>query len=200
MIQIVLIDDHPLAVNGIGAWLSGTGRFAVSGAAGSLAEARSLLGRLDPPPQIIILDLSMGQEDGLDFIPVLEEICEARNIPQPGILICSMYEDPFLIQRAFNAGASAYVSKSADFTEIISAIDAILAGKKYVNEKYQILDPKIWAALTPRESEIVSLLKRSMNNRQIARSLGLNLRTIENHLAHIYVKTGATSRQELVEL
>ena len=200
MISIVLIDDHPLAVNGIGAWLSGTGRFAIAGTAGSLGEAVCLFEDIYPMPEIVILDLSLGQEDGLEVIPVLEEICETRKIPQPGILICSMHEDPFLIQRAIKAGAAAYVSKSADFTEIIAAIDAILDGKKYVNAKYQILDPKPWAALSRRESEIVSLLKRSMNNKQIARSLGLNVRTIENHLVHIYIKTGASSRQELKDL
>ena len=200
MIQIVLIDDHPLAVNGIGTWLSGTGRFAVSGAAGSLADARSLLVNLGSLPDIIILDLSLGTEDGLEIIPALKEICAARKAAQPGILICSMYEDPFLIQRAFDAGASAYISKSADFGEIIAAIDAILAGKNYLDAKYQLQNPNLWADLTPRESEIVSLLKRSMNSRQIASTMGLSIRTIENHLAHIYVKTGTASRQELMEL
>ena len=201
MISIALIDDHPLAINGIGAWLSNTGRFTIAGTAGTLAEARALLKKLDPLPEIIILDVSLGAEDGLEFIPTLKEISAKRDAPLPGILVCSMYDDPFLVQRAIELGASAYVAKTADSGEIITAIDAILAGNTYVNNKYRIKAPnQLWSKLTPRENDIMALIKRSFSNRQIARRLGLSIRTIENHLAHIYVKTETASREELMEL
>jgi NarL family two-component system response regulator LiaR len=202
MIDIFLIDDHPLAINGIGSWLGNTGRFAVAGTAGTLAEAHSALEKLDPLPQVVILDVSLGAEDGLEFIPALKEICAKKPAAVlPRILVCSMYEDPFLVKRALSEGANAYVAKSADASEIITAIDAILSGKTYVNEKYKIKEPKsAWSALTLRENEIVSLIKRSMSNRQIAKQMGLSIRTVENHLSHIYVKTGASSRSELFDL
>jgi NarL family two-component system response regulator LiaR len=201
MIPIALIDDHPLAASGIGAWLCATGRFAICGTARNLADARSLLERLNPLPKIIILDVSLGAEDGLAFIPVLHEICLQKNAPLPGILVCSMYEDPFLIQHAMDSGAGAYVAKSAESAEIITAIDAILAGNKYINAKYQMqTSSKAWSVLSRRENEIVTLLKRSMNTRQIAKQLGLSQRTVENHLSHIYVKTNTASRAELIKL
>ena len=201
MIQIVLVDDHPLAINGIGAWLSSTGRFAIAGTAGTLAEARSLFERIEAMPEIVILDISLGPEDGLDLIPALKKVCTERAAPMPGILVCSVYEDPFLIQRALDLGAEAYVSKSAESGEIISAIDAILVGECYVNPKYHTgFRRKAWTVLSPRENEIVSLVKRSMSNAQIAKHLGLSARTIENHLAHIYVKADVASREELMKI
>jgi NarL family two-component system response regulator LiaR len=201
VISIVLIDDHPLAINGIGAWLKGTGAFAIAGTAGTLAEAGALMKRLEPLPAVVILDISLGAEDGLDFIPALREICAKRKAALPGILVCSMYEDAFLIQRAMDLGARAYVPKSADLSEILTAIDALLAGDTYINPKYQPQAPgKNWQTLTRRENEIVSLIKQSLSAKDIAQRLSISLRTVENHLAHIYVKTGATSREELFNL
>jgi DNA-binding NarL/FixJ family response regulator len=198
MLSIALIDDHPLAVNGIGAWLSATGRFAIAGTAGTLAEASALLEQLDPLPAIVILDISLGTEDGLDFIPVLKDICLKKNKTPPYVLVCSMYEDPFLIKNVMDSGAQAYVSKSAKLGEIITAIDAILAGNIYINPKYKIETQEY--ALTHRENDIVFMVKQSLSNRQIADRLKISVRTVENHLAHIYVKTKTVSRGELFNL
>ncbi len=190
MISIVLIDDHPLATNGIGAWLNGTGRFTVCGTAKNLAEASALMEKPGKLPEIIILDISLGAEDGLDFIPKLKEICAKRNVSVPGILVCSMYEDPFLIQRAIDQGARAYVSKSAESGEILTAIDALLKGGSYINPRYNIEKPKhSWSLLTRRENEIVACIKQNMNNKQIAKRLNIAVRTVENHVSHIYYKT-----------
>ena len=208
MISIVLIDDHPMLTGAIGAWLEAAGRFSIAGSAASLAEARTLIKKLDPMPQIVILDISMGikkqdavQEDGLIFIPELKNICNERKIPMPGVLICSMYEDPFLVRRAMDLGARAYVAKSAAADEISAAIDAILAGKTYTSVKSKIQNQKkAFLALTRRENEIVSLVKQSLSNQQIAKMLCINNHTVENHLKNIYEKTGVTSRKELFDL
>ena len=69
----MLIDDHPLAINGIGAWLCGTGRFTICGTAENLAQAVSLIEGMNVLPEIIFLDISLGEEDGLDFIPILKK-------------------------------------------------------------------------------------------------------------------------------
>ena len=201
MISIALIDDHPLAVNGIGAWLIGTGRFTIAGTAGTLAEAEKLMNLLEALPQIVILDISLGEEDGLELIPSLRDIYEKRNVPLPGILVCSMYEDPFLIKQAIDSGVKAYVPKSADSSEILKAIDALLEGNTYINPKYKITAPKQpWTILTRRENEIVSLLKRNFSTKQIAKRLFISIRTVENHLANIYEKTGFGSKDDLKNL
>ena len=201
MIKIALIDDHPLAINGIGAWLKSTGKFDIAGSAGTLAEAGALMERLDPLPAVIILDISLGTEDGLEFIPALKEICARRKAVLPGILVCSMYEDTFLIQRAMELGARAYIPKSAESDEILIAIDALLAGESYINQKNKPREQKQnWQNLTRRENEIVSLIKQSLSAKEIAKRLKISLRTVENHLVHIYTKTDTTSREELFYL
>jgi NarL family two-component system response regulator LiaR len=201
MITIALIDDHPLAINGIGAWLKGTGKFEIAGAAGTLADAAALMERLDPLPAIVILDISLGAEDGLECIPMLKALCVKRKAALPGLLIWSMYEDPFLIQRAVDLGARAYVPKSADASEILSAVDALLAGDVYINQKYKLQKHKQNVqALTRRENEIVSLVKQSFSAKKIAKRLKISLRTVENHLTHIYTKTDTKSREELFNL
>ena len=208
MTSIVLIDDHPMLTNAISVWLETAGRFTIAGTAASLAEARTLMKELDPLPQIVILDISMGsgkqsavQEDGLTFIPELKKICKERKAPMPDVLVCSMYEDPFLVQRAMDLGAKAYVAKSAVAEEITAAIDAILAGETYTSVKVKTQNKnKTFLALTRRENEIVSLVKQSLTNQQIAKMLGLSNRTIENHLQSIYEKTGVASREKLISL
>jgi NarL family two-component system response regulator LiaR len=201
MISIVLIDDHPLALSGIGAWLSATGRFTLAGAAKTLAESSALLESLEKLPEIVILDISLGPEDGLDFIPMLKEICKKRKAPMPYILICTMYEDPFLIQRAINSGAQGYVPKSAEPGEILIAIDALLKDGVFINQKYLVnTQQQIWSILSRRESQILTLVKQNMSNKQIAKLLNLNLRTVENHLSRAYLKTGVSSREELFDL
>jgi len=207
MISIALIDDHPLAINGIGAWLKSTGKFEIVGTAGTLADADKLMKRLDPLPVIIILDISLGEEDGLEFIPALKKICAARKAALPGILVCSMFEDPFLIQWAIDLGARAYVSKSAGADEMIAAIDTLLGGGTYINQKYKPQTKKqneqvkhLLNILTSREKEIVSLIKQSLQTKEIAKRLGISHRTVENHIVHIYTKTGLSLRKDLYEL
>jgi len=208
MISIVLIDDHPMLTKTVGAWLESTGRFTIAGAAASLSAARKLMKKLVPMPQIVILDISMGsgnkaaiQEDGLTFIPELKKICEERKTPVPDILVCSMHEDHFLVQRALDLGAKGYIAKSAVAEEITAAIDAILAGETYTNVKSKKKDhKKAFHALTPREKEIVALVKQSLTNQDIAKMLGLFERTVERHLGNIYEKTGAASRKGLIGL
>ena len=199
MTSIVLIDDHPMLTNTLGAWLTATGRFTVAGTAGNLTEARSLMERLDPLPHIIILDISLSKDDGLTFIPQLKKICAKRKENTPGILVCTMHEDPFIVKLAMDLGAAAYVAKSAESGEILAAIDALLAGKTYHSPQNEMQKP-IPPALTRREKEIISLVKQTLSNLQIAQRQNMSVRTVEKHLEHIYSKLNVKSREALIRL
>jgi DNA-binding NarL/FixJ family response regulator len=206
MIPVVLIDDHPLMSSGIGAWLSASGRFSIAGTAETLAQARTLMANINPFPQIVILDISLEKENGLEFIPEIKQLSEKRKAPAPGIVICSMHEDLFLIRQAMELGAAAccaavFVAKSAGTSEILTAIDAALAGNTYVNPKYKIHEQHhAFASFTPREKEIIALRKQSLTNQHIAERLHISIRTVESHLAHIYEKAGVASWEELINL
>ena len=98
-------------------------------------------------------------------------------------------------------GAKAFISKSAKSSEIITAIDALLEGGTYINPMYKLENlNQAFTLLSRRENEIVALVKRNLNNRQIAKRLCLSLRTVENHITRIYIKTGAKSRDGLINL
>jgi NarL family two-component system response regulator LiaR len=201
MIPIVLIDDHPVLTGTLGAWLAATGRFSIAGTAEDLTQAETLLNSLDPLPQIVILDIRLEKENGLAFISEIKKISEKRETPMPRILVCSAYEDPYLIQQALELGAAGFVAKSAVTGEILTAIDAILAGKTYVHSKYHIGEQSnVFNSLTPREKEIITLRKQSLTNEEIAEQEGISLRTVESHLTHIYHKTGVSTWEELCDL
>jgi DNA-binding NarL/FixJ family response regulator len=98
-------------------------------------------------------------------------------------------------------GAKAFVAKSSVSGEIITAIDAILAGETYTSVKSKPQEnKKIFITLSQRENEIVALVKQSLTNQEIAKMLGVNDRTVERHLCNIYEKTSVSSRKELFEL
>jgi NarL family two-component system response regulator LiaR len=187
--------------NGIGAWLSATGRFSIAGTAENLSQAGTLLAQLDSLPHIVILDVRLEKESGLDFISEIKKISGKRKEAVPRILVCSVFEDPLLIQQAIELGADGYVPKSSGTGEIITAIDAILAGKIYVNPKYRIEEHNhILDSLTPREKEIIVLRKQSLTNEEIAERQEISVRTVEHHLEHIYSKTGVKSWEGLNNL
>jgi DNA-binding NarL/FixJ family response regulator len=207
MIPILLVDDHQMVASAIAAWLKADRRFCIAGIATTLAQARSLMEELVPPPQIIILDISLGKEDGLTLIPELKILCEKRKTPIPGVLVWSMHEDPFIIQRAMDKGACAYVPKSANPEEFLAAIEAILNGVPYIYTEYQkrkeqqqdgIQQDSV--KLTSRENEIAALVKQSLSARQIAERLGISTRTVQKHLERIYIKTETSSWEELHNL
>jgi NarL family two-component system response regulator LiaR len=202
MIPILLIDDHQMVTSALSAWLCADGRFFIAGTAATLEQARKLMERLDPLPQIIILDVSLGKEDGLTLIPEIKTLCEKRKAPLPGILIWSMYEDHFLIQRAMDMGAAAYVAKSAKSEEFLAAIEAILSGVHHIKAEYQTRkeQQKDRFRLTSRENEIAALVKQSLTTGQIAERLGISARTVEKHLERIYFKTETSSWEELHNL
>jgi DNA-binding NarL/FixJ family response regulator len=202
MIPILIIDDHQMVTSALSAWLCAEGRFFIAGTATTLDQARSLLEQLDPMPKIIVLDVSLGKEDGLALIPEIKTLCEKRKAPLSGILVWTMHEDPFLIQRAMELGASAYVAKSAKSEEFLAAIEAMLSGVPYVNTEYQKRKEQQQDIfkLTSRENEIATLVKQSMTAPLIAKRLGINIRTVEKHLERIYIKTETSSWEELHNL
>jgi NarL family two-component system response regulator LiaR len=202
-LQVLLIDDHPLLSYGLVSCLEETGRFYVCGQAGSLEKARQLIKELTSLPSLIILDILLGEENGLDFLPFLQDFCKTKNIPQPPVLVCSVLEDPFRIQTALKLGACGYVPKTGDKAELLHAIDTVLGGKVYITGRHTVkLDESSvsFAELTKREREVLNLIKLNKTNREIATALAINIRTVENNISKIYFKTVASNRQELLTL
>jgi len=202
--NVLLIDDHPLINRGLASFLEETGRFKVCGQVNSLSEARRFIEKHETGfPNLIILDILLGEENGLDFLPFLENFCKREKFSKPPVLICSVLEDTFRIQTAFKLGADGYILKTGDMTELLRAIDTVLAGEKYAADVYNIKQSEVsgkYSYFTKREIEILDLIKQNKTNQQIAKIMFLSIRTVENHISNIYIKTGKENRLELIKL
>jgi NarL family two-component system response regulator LiaR len=200
---ILLIEDHPLTRHGLAACLEDTGRFSVTGAAASLAEGQRCIEKAGSLPDLVILDILLEMENGLEFIGFLKTFCKIRRIAVPAVLVCSIFEDPFRVRTALSMGAGGYIAKSASEEELLRAIDTVLAGGEYINPRLKLkIDqaPDVYAKFTRRERQILIMIKQNYTNQRIARELGISLRTVENHISHIYLKTGYFTRQELMDI
>ncbi|MDR1390048.1 MAG: response regulator transcription factor [Treponema sp.] len=200
--SILVIEDHPLTRHGLVACLEDTGRFSIAGTAGSLDEGRRFITDAPGLPDIIILDILLGGENGLKFIDFLKEFREIHGLNMPAVLVCSVFEDPFRIRTALQMGAAGYISKSAGEEELLRAIDTVLSGKEFVDPRLKFIisrAPGVYGKFTRREREILTLVKQNYTNQRIARELAISLRTVENHISHIYLKTNTSTRQELME-
>jgi len=206
--EVLLIDDHPMLNAGIVSILEKTGVFTVTGQAQSLQEAVNIIEKSDTLPSLIILDLLLGEDNGLDFLPLLKNICYRKKIQgvsadQPPVLVCSALGDSFKIQTALKLGAAGFLSKTSGKDELLAAINTILGGKVYIsselNSKLNI-NTTLYAKFTKREVVVINLLKANKTNKQIAVSMSINQRTVENYISKIYFKTGFSSREEIQKL
>jgi len=205
MTKVMLIDDHPVTNKGLAACLEETGRFTVCAEATTLADAKRNIEEATPGglPSVVILDVILGDENGLDFLPFLENHCRANGLPRPAVLICSVLEEPFRIQTAMKLGASGYVSKAESEAELIAAIDTLLRGEIHLSDRHSVRAMRtlgLYERLSKRELKVFELLKQNKSNNEIAAELCLSVGTVRNHVSNIYFKTETNNRQELLKL
>ena len=153
-------------------------------------------------PDVILLDVVMPDQSGLEIIPTL-----LQENPGVRILVLSMQDDPQYVREAFAAGARGYVLKEAADNEVVAAVREVASGGRYVHPE---LGARLVAAeseerrraeedpLSERESEVLRLLALGHTNQEIAKQLFISVRTAETHRAHIMQKLHLTSRADLV--
>ena len=156
-------------------------------------------------PQVLVLDLSMPDLDGIEVTKQIKPMFPALRI-----LILTLHEDEALLRAALKAGASGYILKGAAEAELIFAIRTIMRGELYVDPSMVrrllsdepspavrlVVNPP--ESLTPRETEVLKLIVQGYTNRQIAEELNISIRTAETHRANLSDKLGLHSRVELV--
>ncbi len=200
--RVLIADDHAVVRAGLRALLGAEPSLELVGEASGGVEAVELALRLRP--DILLLDMSMPDQDGL---AVTRQV--RAQVPAARILILTVHEDVGLLREAIKAGASGYVVKRAAEAELIAAIATVLRGDLYVDPALlpSLLGeeaPKAAAEedarepLTPRESEVLRLIAQGYTNRQIGEALTLSVRTVEGHRANLSAKLGMHSRVELV--
>ncbi len=205
MESILLIEDHASLRQALALMLEEKTGFVVAGQAGTLAEAQALLGHFD----VAILDPGLPDGDGLSLIPKLHAANPHRkNSPGCAVLVLTASLDRELFVRAIEAGAAGFLHKTAGVYEIIDAVRRLCAGEALISpdEISNILDlaqrrrgsdPVTRAAvesLTSREKQVLRALADGLNNKEIARRLGITVETERNYLSSIFSKLGVHSR------
>lgn len=203
--RIFIVDDHPLVRELLGNLLRLQPDFLVIGAAGDPASA--LKAMLSQPPDLAIVDLTLERGSGLDLIKDLR-----NQLPAVRIVVLSMHEELTDVERAFRAGASAYVMKRESTGQIVEAIRQVLAGKIFANPSMlaQLTtrlmqrggnvsqDPA--EVLSDRELEVFRRLGEGRSTRDIADAMGISLKTVQSYCARIKEKVGAPDLQALTRL
>lgn len=199
-ITVMVADDHAILRTGLRLLLEAEEGVSVVAEAGDVpAVLRKVRGHR---PRVLILDLNLPGTSGLAAIP---SILEAS--PETRIVVLTMQDDPVFAREAFRAGALGYVLKEAADTEVVTAVRCAAEDQTYVNPGLGVrlatqgagLSDQP-AALSVRETEVLTLIAEGYTNGEIASRLSLSVRTVESHRAHIHRKTGRTTRAELVAL
>jgi len=201
-IRVLIADDHAVVRSGLRALLRIDRGIEVVGEAANGVEALNLAEALRP--DVVLLDVTMPPENGLQTARQLKE-----RLPELFVLILTMHEDEGLLHEALRVGASGYVIKRAEESEILHAIHSVSRGDIYVHPAMTraLLHQPVTTehrrgspaeALTAREIDVMRLLVKGNTNRQSADLLGVSIRTIENHRANLMAKLGLSSRVELV--
>jgi two-component system response regulator NreC len=201
-IRILIADDHAVVRSGLRRLLQADPDLEVIGEAKDGTEALRLAETLHP--DTVLLDITMPPENGIKTAKRLKE-----KHPDLVVLFLTMHEDESLLHEALRAGASGYLIKRAEESEILQAIHATNRGDIYVHPSMTraLLHKPVTTehrrglraiALTRRELDVLRLLAKGNTNRQIADLLRLSTRTVENHRANLMGKLGLVSRVELV--
>jgi two-component system, NarL family, response regulator NreC len=193
-ISIVLADDHAVVRAALKALLEGQADFAVIGEAADIASARASV--LDLSPRVLILDVNLPDGLAVDAVAGLRE-----EAPETEIVLLTMERDMTLARRAVDSGARGYLFKDAAHLELIDAVRHAAEGRDYLPAAVAAGLKQEGAAeravLSPRETEVLRLMALGYTNREIAEQLGLSVRTVETHRAHVQQKLGLDSRPEL---
>ena len=167
--------------------------FRVVGEADDGAKALALFRRLKP--DVLLLDVTMPGMDGIETLRQLR-----AEHPEARVLMLSSSEAEEDIVHSFHAGASGYVTKTARPAELAAAIHAVHAGQRVMSAAVErrLAEQSAGSPLTPRETEVLVLLRQGMSNPDIARLLAITRHTAKAHVAAILVKLEATDRAAAV--
>lgn len=184
--RIFLTDDHPAVLEGLSMLLA-LERHTICGVASSRAE---LWERLDGSgADIVLVDLGLCDESGLDLIP---ELC-TRGLPA---LVYTMHEDASTVRRALERGASGYVTKRETSAVLLAAVVQVLRGERFISPRaaaslqgFAETAPDAPArSLSEREQQILALLARGETNADIAATLQVGVRTVETYYSRMVDK------------
>ena len=205
-IRVLVVDDHALFRRGLEIVLAEEPDIRVIGEAGDGAEA--VLKAADLLPDIILMDVRMPRRSGIEACTSIKEV-----VPSAKIIMLTISDDEADLYDAIKAGASGYLLKEISIDEVAAAIRSVAGGQSLISpsmasklltefatmikkgdERQQVPAPR----LTDRELEVLKLVAKGLNNRDIAKELFISENTVKNHIRNILEKLQLHSRMEAV--
>ncbi|MGE0008696.1 MAG: response regulator [Parvibaculaceae bacterium] len=197
--RVIIVDDHPLFRAALKQALSGAFKGIELDEAGTLDAVTGRLDR-DSDVDLVLLDLKMPGVQGLSGLMFLR-----AQYPAVPIAVVSASDEPHIIRRALDLGASGFIPKSLAVEDMRKAVTAILAGGIWAPEaaspaadgETEALARRV-ATLTPQQMRVLMMLKEGLLNKQIAFQLGVSEATVKAHVSAILQKLDVSSRTQAV--
>lgn len=205
LVRILLVEDHPIVAEGLRLTLSRQGDLSVVGTVETVADAARLAGELKP--DVVLLDYHLPDGTGA-------EAARAIRMAAPGAVLVMLTADTGdeAMLAAIEAGVSGYVLKSEAIADIAGALRRAVAGEMLVpaaalsgllgrqrqRAQRDARRQELRERLTPRETEVLQLMARGLDNRTIAGQLGISVATVRVYVQNLIEKLGAHSRLEAV--
>ena len=205
-IRILIVDDHTLVRDGIRALLMLASDIEVVGEACNGMEAMEKIKEL--LPDVVLLDLAMPIMNGLDTTRKIR-----KDFPRTKVLALTQYDDSEYVVPVIEAGARGFVTKSAAFSELASAIQAVAHGDSYLSPsatnalieecQQKVVSPSgdkdAYQSLTEREHEVLKLVVEGYTAREIAGMLYISTKTVEWHKTSLMNKLNIHNKTELIK-
>jgi NarL family two-component system response regulator LiaR len=201
-VRILVVDDHVVTRLGVVSLLEEQPEFEVVGEAGSCRECREKAAALKP--DLVILDLEMGDCGGVEAIEQLEEAA-----PEARVVIFTAHVNHRLVSEVIGTGALGYVPKSASPRHLVDAVRTVCAGGAYLEPSVSSLvigklsrrnGRTSQTELSVRESSVLRLLAEGKRNKEIADALFITERTVKFHVSALMQKLDAGNRTEAVNI
>ena len=194
-IRVLVVDDHPVYRDGVADALGDEADLEVVGTAADGAEAQDLVRSVQP--DVVLMDLQMPGTDGVE---ATRAIVAAELGAQ--VLVLTSFSDSERIVAALDAGAVGYLLKDADPDDVIEGVRAVGRGESPLHPKAarELLmarsRPNEKPQLTPREVDVLRLVRLGLANKQIGRRLGISERTVKAHLTSAFQRIGVQDRTQ----
>ena len=202
MTRVLIVDDHPVFRDGLAGLLATLPEVEVTGTAGTAEQALAAI--TQTTPDVVLMDINLPGASGIEATRRAAQIA-----PGTAVLVITMVDDDDTVFAALAAGARGYVLKGASADEIAAALRTVAAGgatfgagvaaRLLARKTGQISGPAPPPRpedLPTREREVLDRLAEGASNQQIARSLGISLKTVQNHVSRILDKLQAADRTQ----
>jgi two-component system response regulator NreC len=203
--KVLIADDHALVRQGIASFLKMSDAYEVVGEAADGVEAIQAVKK--HKPDVVLMDISMPKLGGLEATVEIKKIN-----PDIKILVLTQYEDTVYIRRFFKAGVSGYLLKKAVGVELLTALETVLAGRKYVHPSIAscVVDGYIgvqkgepaedtYDSLTDREKQVLKLIAEGYTQKEAADILNISAKTVVTHQTNISEKLNIHTRAGLIK-